>query len=256
MYLPKFLRISIFSGLLAILIVSCNSRVTLITHWKSDKIAIDSTTDSLADKNYEAYLMPIKQKLDDGMNVVIGYAEEPMRTQRPESLLSNYISDAYRRVASEFLGQPVDIAIVNRGGIRSDIRAGAVTIRKIFEIMPFENELSIIWLKGDKFMGILEHIADVGGEGVSGLRMEIRDKKPLNITIGGLPIDTERVYVIATNDYLADGNSGMVQFKTPEKRINTGIKIRDLLIDYIRKETAKGKKVQSVLDGRIKLVAN
>jgi len=36
-----------------------------------------------------------------------------------------------------------------------------------------------------------------------------------------------------------------------EKRVNTGIKVRNMLLDYIKNETKKGNKIQSKLDGRI-----
>jgi len=64
-------------------------------------------------------------------------------------------------------------------------------------------------------------------------------------------LDTKKLYSIATNDYLAGGNDKMVQLAMYEKRVNTGIKIRDILLDYIKGETKKGNMIQSKLDGRI-----
>jgi len=96
----------------------------------------------------------------------------------------------------------------------------------------------------------------MGGEGVSGLRMEIKQKKAVNITINGQALDNSKVYSIATNDYLAGGNDKMIQLAQYEKRLNTNIKIRDMLLNYIQNETKKGNKIQSKLDGRIKIVEN
>jgi len=83
--------------------------------------------------------------------------------------------------------------------------------------------------------------------------MEIKDGKAVNITIDGKPLDTTKVYSIATNDYLAGGNDKMVQLAQAEKRVNTGIKVRTMLLNYIKNETKKGNKIQSKLDGRIKI---
>jgi len=86
--------------------------------------------------------------------------------------------------------------------------------------------------------------------------MEIKQKKAVNITINGQALDNSKVYSIATNDYLAGGNDKMIQLAQYEKRLNTNIKIRDMLLNYIRNETKKGNKIQSKLDGRIKIVEN
>jgi len=241
----------IFTTLLAVSLVSCSHKIWTITYASSIKIPIDSTTEVLADKSYEAYLQPIKQKLDAQMNEVIGQASETMKGHAPESLLSNFNADVYRQAASDFLGEKVDIAIVNLGGLRTVVPAGNITVRKVFELMPFENELVVLWLKGDKLSDLLQFFASVGGEGVSGLRMEISNGKAVNVTVDGKKLVAEKLYSIATNDYLAGGNDKMVQLAQYEKRVNTGVKIRTILLDYIKNETKKGNKIQSKLDGRI-----
>jgi len=241
----------IILSILVLTSLSCSHKTWVITHATSSKIAIDSTTEQAADKNFEAYLLPVKQRIDARMNVVIGRAAETMKGKGPESLLSNFSADVYRQTASAFLKEEVDISVVNLGGLRTVVPAGNITVGKVFELMPFENELVIVWLKGDKLNGLLQYFAGMGGEGVSGIRMEIKEKKAVNITVGGKPLDMEKLYSIATNDYLAGGNDKMIQLAQNVKRINTGIKVRDMLLDYIKSETQKGNMIQSKLDGRI-----
>lgn len=240
---------------LVLVLVSCSHKTWTITQASSVKIPIDSNTEVLADKNYEAYLQPIKEKVDAKMNVVIGQAAETMKGHGPESLLSNFSADVYRQVASDFLGKNVDLSVVNLGGLRTVVTAGDITIGKVFELMPFENELVILWIKGDKLQELTQFFASVGGEGVSGLRMEISNGKAVNVTVDGKPIELEKLYSIATNDYLAGGNDKMFQLAMYEKRVNTGIKVRNMLLDYIKNETKKGNKIQSKLDGRITVIS-
>ncbi|HEY5590622.1 MAG TPA: 5'-nucleotidase [Paludibacter sp.] len=249
MHLKKIL----FACIILISATSCSHKIWTITQETSVKIPIDSTTEVLADKKYETYLQPIKQKVDAQMNEVIGQAAETMKGHAPESLLSNFSADVYLQAASEYLGEKVDISVVNLGGLRTVVTAGNITVGKVFELMPFENELVVLWLKGDKLGDLLQFFASVGGEGVSGLRMEISNGKAVNVIVDGKPLDTERLYSIATNDYLAGGNDKMLQLAQYEKRVNTGIKVRDMLLDYIKNETKKGNKIQSKLDGRIKI---
>ena len=247
------IKVILFSGIILFFLLSCTSKHWVITHAESTKIEINNSTESLADKSYENYLQPFKQKIDSQMNVVIGVAAETMRGHAPESLLSNFNADVYSKAASDFSGEKVDIGIVNLGGLRTIIPAGDITVRKIFELMPFENELVILSLRGDKLNELLQYFAGKGGEGVSGLRMEIKDKKAINITINGEPLNPEKLYSIATNDYLAGGNDNMVQLGQNEKRVNTGLKIRNILLDYIKNETKNGREIRSKLDGRIKI---
>jgi len=231
--------------------VSCSHKTWVVTHATSIKIVLDSTTEATADKNYENYLQPLKQRVGTKMNVVIGQAAETMKGHAPESLLSNFSADVYKLTASEYLGEKVDIGIVNLGGLRTVVPAGNITVGKVFELMPFENELVILWLKGDKLDELLQYFASMGGEGVSGLRMVIDHGKAVNETVDGKPLDKDKLYTIATNDYLAGGNDKMIQLAQHIKRVNTGIKVRDMLLDYIKNETRKGNKIQSKLDGRI-----
>ncbi|MEI8087636.1 MAG: 5'-nucleotidase [Paludibacter sp.] len=242
----------IYIVIILVFSTSCSHKTWTITHSTSTKISIDKNTDATADKSYIAYLQPIKQKVDAQMNEVIGQSAETMTGHAPESLLSNFSADVYRQAASDLIGTKVDIAIVNLGGLRTEVPAGNITVRKVFELMPFENELVVVWLKGEKLMELLQYFARMGGEGVSGLRMEIQNRKAVNISIDGNHLDINKLYCIATNDYLAGGNDKMLQLAQYEKRVNTGVKVRTILLNFIKSETKKGNKIQSKLDGRIK----
>jgi 2',3'-cyclic-nucleotide 2'-phosphodiesterase (5'-nucleotidase family) len=232
---------------------ACVEQKFIISNVTGSKIPLDSSTEELADKSFNNYLGPLKSQLAEKMNEIIGIAAEDMRVYAPESLLSNFSADVYRQVASEYLGFSVDIAIVNIKGLRSNIPAGEIKVSKIFELMPFENELVVIWLKGSELSGLLQFFASIGGEGVSGIKMGIKKGVATDIFICGKSLDQERTYVIATNDYLAEGNDGMNQLTKNIQRTDTGIKIREMLIEYIKKETAKGNIITSKLDGRISI---
>lgn len=249
----KQLKVALMLTVL-LLMGACASGKWQVVARKSTRIAIDSTTNAMADSSYVRYLQPQKKQIDSKMDSVIGYVAETMKASGPESLLSNFSADVYRKAASDYLKQPVDMSIVNLGGLRTQIPAGPITVRKVFELMPFENELVVLWLRGDKLMELLQFFASVGGEGQSGVRMGIRNGKAINVTIGGTPLDAQKLYSIATNDYLAGGNDKMLQLAESEKKVSTGIKVRNMLMNYIKNETRSGRKIQSSLDGRITIV--
>lgn len=237
--------------LLLLQLVACHPRLWQVQQATSTKIAIDASTQALADTAYIHYLQPFKKQVDEKMNVVIGRAAQTMRGHAPESLLSNFSADVYRQSASNYLKSSVDIAIVNLGGLRTIIPAGDITVRKVFELMPFENELVILYLKGNHLNDLCQYFASMGGEGVSGLRFRIENKKAVDIEIDGQKLDLNKIYSIATNDYLAGGNDKMDALALYENRVNTGIKVRNMLLDYIKAETAKGNEITAALDGRI-----
>ena len=245
---------NIFYGLVCVL---CFGSCQQATRWQiaqatSVKIPLDSTTNSIANKEYQAYLQPFKQKIDDELNTVIGYSMETMEAKRPESLLSNFSADMLCEVTAQTANVIVDMAIVNMGGLRTQLPQGDITRRNIFELMPFENELVVLWLKGDKLSELMEVIASVGGEGISSdVKLGIKDKKVAHVEVGGKPIDNEKLYIIATSDYLAGGNDRLVQLAQCEKRLDTGLKLRDVYIDYIKSQTEKGKQITAKLDKRI-----
>ena len=109
---------------------------------------------------------------------------------------------------------------MNIGGIRTSLNKGEITIGDIFNIFPFENSLCLIKLKGNDVKKIFESIASREGEGVSKeIQMTITsDNKIKNVTVNGKNIDDNRIYTIATIDYLANGNDGMDAFKNATER--------------------------------------
>ena len=241
----------LFILVLIICCASCQKKKWIVVQHSSTKIAIDSTTEASADENYKAFLQPYKEQIAEKMNVVIGQTAQTLSVSRPESLLSNFGANVTRKAAADYLGEDVDIGIMNMGGLRTEIQKGDITAGKIFELMPFENELVILWLRGNKVVELCDAIASVNGEGISGIRMGMKDGKAVSPTIGGGTLDPEKMYIIATSDYLAEGNDRLVPLAEYEKQEKTGIKIRDMFIDYIKNETEKGNQIKSQLDGRI-----
>lgn len=240
-----------FIPVLLFLLVSCTPKQWVITDFSSEKIAIDSTTDKYADKEMETFIAPYKVALDKEMNQVIGYSTQEMKAGKPESLLSNWNADIYRQAASEYIGKQVDMGVVNLGGLRAPIPQGDITIRDMFQLMPFENELVILWLDGNEVKELLNIFAKEGGQGVSGVSMVIRNGKAEHCKIGNTDINDTQLYSIATSDYLSSGNDRMLPLKWAKKRVNTGLKLRDVLIEHVIRQTKNGKKIQSELDDRI-----
>ena len=236
----------------ALLLVSCHSSYE-VTKVEGGRIPMNSVWDAEPDAEAVALLAPYKARMDSVMYHVVGTAEMSMDRFRPESLLSNLIADVLREAAVEVLGKPADMGLINIGGIRNSLTEGDITTENIYEILPFENSLCVLTMKGSAMKHLFENIAVRLGEGVSGIQLEIsKDGKLLQASIAGKPVEDDRDYTVATIDYLADGNDGMTAFLQADKReCPDGATLRGLFMKYVEKQTAAGKKVTSRMEGRV-----
>ena len=117
--------------------------------------------------------------------------------------------------------------------------------------MPFDNQLVVVTLNGDKTKEMFKYIVVKGGEPISGYKMGIKDTMAVKIEINDKPFDESKVYKIVTSDYLANGGDKMVFFNNAIKVESLGHQIRDAIIEYIIEENNKGKMMNSKLDKRI-----
>ena len=211
------------------------------------------TMDSTIVKLY----VPYKNILEKDMNRVLAISEKELVKDKPESLLTNFLADLLLEqgavVANDHqLNFTPAVSFFNYGGIRSSLPKGEITVGNIFELMPFENELVFIELKGDKMQAFMDYIADHGGGSVGGARMVIANDKANDVKIGGKEIDFNKNYWLVTNDYVAAGGDGLEMLAENERFINSGEKIRDAIIDYLEELTNNNQHVNPKLDERIK----
>lgn len=130
----------------------------------------------------------------------------------------------------------IDLCLLNHGGIRAILPKGNVTTRTAFEIMPFENNLVVVALKGQQILEIAAYIIkEKKPQPLSGMTFTIaKDNTAKNILIQGKPLDLNTVYYVATNDYLANGGDSMTFFAKGVQKFDLNYKLRDVLIDYFK----------------------
>lgn len=243
-------KLSIVMILSSIILVNAQKSWKLVDAVGS-KIPLGPEKENLVDRDFQKFLSPSQLNVEKIMNRVLAYADSPLKSYQPESPLSNLSADIYKAAASSFLGQKVDLAVSNMGGLRSNIPAGDITLRTVYEVMPFKNELEIVWIKGKYITELMNNIAADGGQGVSGIRFKIKNGAADDILINGLSVQPEKVYTVATNNYLAEGNDHMLPLTKRSKIVHTGKMVRELLVEYLINETAAGRTIHSETDGRI-----
>ena len=232
--------------LLVCCLISCHRKMHVV-QTTSEIIMVDSTLDAIQDSAYLNDLAPIKANLEHELNIPIGYAPEALPVYAPECPMLNWASDALLAIARERCPEPVDVAVVNIGGMRCEWAAGDITFRNVFELMPFDNELVVLTMKGKELLALCDVFAVSGGQGVAGLRMAAKHGVVTSATIADKEILPEAYYTVATSDYLSQGNDGMTPLKNHESMWKSDKKIRDLYIEYIKQV----KTVASQVDGRM-----
>lgn len=218
---------------------------------KAARHEVTRLLDAFPDSGALRIVAPYRQAVDSIMSPVLGESEVAMTADRPESLLSNFVADVLRE-ASVRVGKKADIGLCNIGGLRSTMPQGQVTYGDVLEIAPFENRLCMVALTGGKLMELMQQVAAVGGEGISGAHLVITaDGRLLNAEVGGMPIKEDSIYVVATLDYLAEGNDRMYALKDHLSKNETPLMVRDLIMEAIRRAKAQGRKVTARMEGRI-----
>ncbi|HEX9161282.1 MAG TPA: 5'-nucleotidase, partial [Thermoanaerobaculia bacterium] len=139
-----------------------------------------------------------------------------------------------------------DMAFMNSGGIRSNLRAGDLAYSDIFEVSPFDNYPAVIEMTGAQITQALQLLtsSDRGLMQVSGLRYTVDAQKPaadrlVSVTLDdGTPIDPAKLYRVAMPDFLASGGDGLlpVMRAIPAEHFTVlqDRTIRDVLPDVLR----------------------
>jgi len=191
------------------------------------------------DEGFAKFIEPYTLKLNKEMNQKISYTQVNLTKEGDNSNLGNLLADYTFDGADVWtkanLNQNVDAALINIGGIRTTIGKGDILLKNVFEVMPFENEVIIVKMKGSDLQGLFDYYAKTQvNNPVSHLYIETNNGQLTKTLINGKVVNPNQDYYIATSDYLALGGDNMKFFSKGES-IPTGIKLRDLFIDYFKK---------------------
>ncbi len=241
-------------ALLTFLNIACHSLI--VTKVESGNIRLDSTLNVVPDPKIESVILPYRIIMQREIKEVLCSAKVSLYSGHPESPLTNFCADLLRNESDsiclkQFPSIHIDIAMLNRGGLRVPIPKGEVKIQDMFELMPFENKVVFLKLSGSDLRRYIDHMASRGGEGVSGMKFGIKEKKGVNPEINGKPLDDSKTYWLATIDYLANGGDGNLILKGIHERVTSEVKIRDMFINHLRNLGRRNIVIEANNDGRI-----
>jgi len=188
--------------------------------WWPQFRVIDTATVT-PDPEIAAMVAGFQQALDREMGVPLTVTAVALDSRNAtvrgrEAAIGNLIADAMRERSR------ADAAIMNGGGIRGGKvyePGAALTRRDVQAELPFGNHLVALDVKGSDLRLALENglsrLPAAAGRfpQVSGMTVEFDPRQPtgsrvLNVMVGGAPLDDNKTYRVAVNDFMARGGDG------------------------------------------------
>ena len=234
----RFMKNRIWLLAIAILpLLSCKTQQQVVQVQPHKNTSI--TSDIKENQEFVNLITPYKEGLEKEMNTKLSYTAVDLNKKGNNSNLGNLLADFTYEGALFWAKNnnipSVDGAVINIGGIRSTIGVGDVLTKHVFEVMPFENELVLVKMKGSDLQDLFQYYLETQKNNpVSHLYIETEAGKIIKSLVNGESLNAEKTYYIATSDYLAFGGDNMKFFNKGEM-ITTGIKLRDLFIEYFKK---------------------
>lgn len=186
-------------------------------------ITYKHTVNTVPDEETAGFIAKIKTAQDAILNTVVGKTEVKLDGEREtnrtgETNLGNLATDALRWYTK------ADIAFTNGGGIRKSIEEGNITKRDVVEVFPFGNSVVTIEVSGEQILAAMEHglrkypEQNGGFPQISNAKIVFDGQaqpggRVLLMEVDGKPIEKDKNYILATNDFLAAGGDGYEMFK-------------------------------------------
>jgi len=230
-------------------VFSCKQNDTSLTRIEGKQVPIDSTYTQ--DKTVEDFVSPFRNRINEILDSTLAYAPKTITYNDGEynttagNLLADLIYSEGNPIFKSRTGKEIDFVLLNHGGIRAEISAGNVSARNAFQVMPFENNLVVVEIKGIDIHEMISFLVKSGrAHPISGMQLVMdSNKNLLSAKIQDNPIDENRNYYVATSDYLVSGGDNMGFFKNFVSITDTDYLIRNAMIDYFKKVDTLNPKV-------------
>ncbi|WP_245940259.1 5'-nucleotidase C-terminal domain-containing protein [Seonamhaeicola aphaedonensis] len=196
-----------------------------------------------SNQNIEAFVRPYREHINKDLDSVLAYSPSTYTKDDDElntalgNLMCSIVFSEGNPIFNKKTGKNIDAVVLNHGGIRAPISAGAITTRTAYQVMPFENKIVVAGIKGNKVIEIVDFLVkSKRAHPFLGLKILLdQEYNLIEASINGESININKTYYIATSDYLYNSGDNMLFFKPNESVVNLDYKIRNAMIDYFKK---------------------
>lgn len=189
-----------------------SSHLAGFSYTHTPNISVDSSIAENAEM--ASFIKPFSDSLNHSLSTTLAKIDSPFYntfyTGNLGRLVADYMLLTATQYSMEHVGIPCHFAVANNGGLRAGLFPGPVTMRNVFEVMPFDNELVILQLSGGATDSLLRYIAQLTGTPVSGLLLEFEQAdKPAKNRVVNVKINSK---IISTPTDLLFLNGSQEQY--------------------------------------------
>ena len=219
-----------------------------------EHIDVDSTWDQAAQAYpaFAAWIDRYAHGVDSLMHNPVGYTAVDLTNR--SNTAPNWISDATMDIICHVAGvNDVQFAIMNKGGIRTDINKGVVTEGQLNSMLPFDNRYMVLDITGKDLLEALAVMAGRNGDAVS-KELDVAYKKDgtiVSATVAGQPIDPAKTYRMVTIDYLANGGDYMTPLTRAKRVFVDEINYGKHILQYVKDLNAAGRQITTTSESRM-----
>lgn len=224
-----------------LIIIGCKTEKLYLNKIEGQRLDINDKATPNAE--IEAFIAPYKNRIENDLDSILAYAVDTYSKNDGElnTAIGNLMADIIllegNPIFNKRTGKHIDGVVLNHGGIRAEIPKGAVNARTAYNVMPFENKIVVVGLKGNKINDIIKYLASrKRAHPIAGLKITLdKNYNLISATINNEAIDANKTYYFATSDYLYNRGDNMTFFQPNEEFHDLDYKIRNAMIDYFKK---------------------
>lgn len=204
-------------------------------HIDYELIPVDSRIDSVASPAIAEIVEGYRSRVDSIMNIEVGTTARALG--KADAGLMNFLGDFIAFRGAQLAGRPVDISLINAGGVRRELPEGNISKGMLIDMLPFNNRVVVLEINGAYLLEAIDKVIARGGnDGINAATSVTFDPLThscVEARIEGAKIDPQRVYTMATIDYLANGGDYMTPLtRAPQTHRSQNV-LYDDLIEYV-----------------------
>ncbi|WP_344929066.1 5'-nucleotidase [Aquimarina addita] len=223
-----------------ILLSSCKKKNHLL---KAESTRIEINDQALSNIAIDSFIKPYRQNVKKNLDSVLAYSPEAhtkgdgVLNTAIGNLMADIVLKQANLVFESRTEKTIHMTLLNYGGIRAPIPKGDITARTAYEVMPFENSIVVVEMKGIDIKKLIKYLQNSKrAHPIAGLKLAVDANFNLvKALIKDKEIKDDEIYFVATNDYLYYGGDEMYFFKQGIKSYALNYKIRNAMIDYFKK---------------------
>lgn len=232
--------------------LNCKDEKLLLFKIEGSQISI---TDSIvSNSEIEDFIKPFRNHIEKDLDSVLVFSADTYSKTNGalNTAIGNYMADAVFDEANPIFkkrtGLDIDMVLLNHGGIRASLPKGDVSAKNAYQLMPFENSLVVVALKGSQIDSLIAYLSKAKtAHPISKLQLTLnKNFEVVHAKIKNQPIDKNKTYYVATSDYLYNGGDRMFFFKPHDSVYVLNYKIRNVLLDNFNKVDT----INPVIDNR------